>query len=103
MTYTKCGTKNPADPYFPVSAQVIMPGDSVLRRRKLHEHHETDSALFEFQKHQSAVRIDALFPARQSANYEKYSVVHGKGLAEPLSMPASWITHRTAFYDDIFF
>lgn len=25
-----------------------------------------------------------------------------KGIAEPLSMRVSWITHRTAFYDDIF-
>ncbi|WP_291326433.1 hypothetical protein [Desulfovibrio sp. UCD-KL4C] len=97
----KVWDKNPDDPYFPVSAQVIMPGDSVCDGENF-INIMNGLGSFEFQN------INLLFGLMRCFLHANPLVMKifrrpWKGLAEPLSMPASWITHRTAFYDDIFF
>ncbi|WP_320170749.1 hypothetical protein [Maridesulfovibrio sp.] len=92
--------KNPDDPYFPVSAQVLMPGDSVCDGENF-LNIMTGLGSYEFQN------INLLFGLMRCflhANPIALKLFRRpwKGIAEPLSMRVSWITHRTAFYDDIF-
>ncbi|CCO25440.1 hypothetical protein [Maridesulfovibrio hydrothermalis] len=92
--------KNPKDPYFPVSAQIIMPGDPVCDGENF-MNIMSGLGSYEFQN------INLLFGLMRCflhANPLALKIFRRpwKGIAEPLSMRVSWITHRTAFYDDIF-
>lgn len=96
----KVWDKNPKDPYFPVSAQVLMPGDPICDGKNF-MNIMTGLGSYEFQN------INLLFGLMRCflhANPLALKIFRRpwKGIAEPLSMRVSWITHRTAFYDDIF-
>ncbi|WP_319778711.1 hypothetical protein [Maridesulfovibrio sp.] len=92
--------KNPKDPFFPVSAQVVMPGDSVCDGENF-MNIMTGLGSYEFQN------INLLFGLLRCFLHSNPLALKifrrpWKGIAEPLSMRVSWITHRTGFYDDIF-
>lgn len=93
--------KNPDDPFFPVSAQVLLPGDGVCDGENFMDI-MTGLGSHEFQN------INLLFGLMRCflhANPLALKLIRRpwKGIAEPLTLRVSWITHRTAFYDDIFF
>ena len=57
--------KNPKDPYFPVSAQVLMPGDSICDGRELYGHNDW-TWILRISKYKPALCADALLSARKS-------------------------------------
>lgn len=92
--------KNPKDPYFPVSAQVLLPGDSICDGENFM------NIMIGLGSHEFK-NINLLFGLMRCflhANPLALKIFRRpwKGIAEPLSMRVSWITHRTGFYDDIF-
>lgn len=93
--------KNPEDPYFPVSAQVLLSGDGVCDGENFLDIMKGLGS-FEFQ---NITLLFALMRCFLHANPLALRLLRKpwKGIAEPMSMRVSWITHRTAFYDDIFF
>ncbi|WP_027177982.1 hypothetical protein [Maridesulfovibrio bastinii] len=93
--------KNPQDPYFPVSAQVLLSGDGICDGENFLAIMKGLGS-FEFQ---NITLLFALMRCFLHANPLALKLIRRpwKGIAEPLTMRVSWITHRTAFYDDIFF
>lgn len=93
--------KNPKDPYFPVSAQIILSGDGICDGENFLGI-MTGLGSYEFQ---NISLLFALMRCFLHANPLALKLIRRpwKGISEPLSMRVSWITHRTAFYDDIFF
>lgn len=93
--------KNRKDPHFPVAAQVVLCGDHLMTGQGLLEVLAGLGSV----EYQNITLLFGLVRCFLLANPRMLALVRRpwKGLAEPLGLPLSWIFHRTAFYDVIFF
>ena len=93
--------RHPQDPYIPVQAQVMLSGDDRLGGA---EFLDALAGIGSFAC-QNAVLLFALARIFSHANEQKLALLRKPyaGIAEPLRLKSAWISHRTAFYDVIFF
>lgn len=89
------------DPYFPVQAQPLLSGDESMDGAALLD---LLRGLGAWQQ-QNATMFLSLVRAFLMACPAKLGHIRRpyQGLSEPLGQPLAWISHRTAFYDEIFF